>query len=121
MASTMTARQMARAISAKVGRPVDAKRVRAWVRDNVDAYDDDRYTAHAYDARLQRRIMAAFVTSAKSGRSRAASTGRGTKSGATKHPAGTGTRKAGRTLGTGPVQRAPSAPQTAQEAPSDAS
>ena len=73
---TFTARQTARAISAKLGREVSDKRVRAWVRDNVPAYDDDGYTPHAYDARLRDRIVAAFVTRSKAGRTIAAQTGR---------------------------------------------
>jgi hypothetical protein len=71
-----TARQTARAISAKLGRDVSDKRVRAWVRDNVPAYDDDHYSAHLYDARLRDRIVAAFVTRSRTGRTVAAQTGR---------------------------------------------
>lgn len=81
---TWTARMVAREVSKRTGRDVDAKRVRAWVRDNVDAYDDDGYTAHVYDARTKDRIVAAFVAKAKgatgtNARSRAASEGRGTR------------------------------------------
>jgi hypothetical protein len=76
MGQTFTARQTARAISAKLGRDVSDKRVRAWVRDNVPAYDDDGYTPHAYDARLRDRIVAAFTARAKTGRTIAAQTGR---------------------------------------------
>jgi len=74
--TTYTARQTAREVSKRLGREVDAKRVRAWVRDNVDAYDDDGYTAHLYDARLKDRIVAGMVARGKAARPVAASTGR---------------------------------------------
>jgi hypothetical protein len=108
MGQTFTARQTARAISAKLGRDVSDKRVRAWVRDNVPAYDDDGYTPHAYDARLRDRIVAAFVTRSKAGRTVAAQTGRA-KSPA-KSPA---TAKSPKTTARAPkaVTVAPSAPQ----------
>jgi hypothetical protein len=68
MAATVNARAMAARVNAalrKAGSPkqVDAKRVRAWVRDNVAAYDDDGYTAHAYDARTAATIERGMVAS----------------------------------------------------------
>lgn len=119
MAQTFSAKQTARIIAAKTGRPCDAKRVRAWVRDNVAAYDDDGYTSHQYDARLRDRIVAAFVQRAKGttpgtpARSRAASEGRGTRTTskrASKPPT--------RAMGSGPTPRAAKPAQDAPSAPS---
>jgi hypothetical protein len=93
MGQTFTARQTARDIVTALGkrgitRDVDAKRVRAWVRDNVDAYDDDGYTAHLYDARTHDRIVSSMVarysgTRGTDGRANAASVGRGANGKAT--------------------------------------
>jgi hypothetical protein len=107
MGQTFTARQTARAISAKLGRDVSDKRVRAWVRDNVPAYDDDGYTAHAYDARLRDRIVAAFVTRSKAGRTVAAQTGRSKPATASKSKSKPNTARAA----SKPATVAPSAPQ----------
>lgn len=68
-------------MSKALGRDVDAKRVRAWVRDNVAAYDDDGYTAHQYSPALARTIVQGMVKRANAARPSAASKGR---SGATK-------------------------------------
>lgn len=92
-AATFTARDVAKDIAKATGRPCDAKRVRAWVRDNVAAFDDDGYTAHVYSAKVKATIVAAFVKRAKGAgtgtpaRSRAASEGRGTRTRATQPPA----------------------------------
>lgn len=75
-ATVYTARQTARDVSKALGRDVDAKRVRQWVRDNVDAYDDDGYTAHQYSHALHARIVAGMVAKAKGARPTAASSGR---------------------------------------------
>lgn len=89
MAATINARAMAARVNAALAKAgsakrVDAKRVRAWVRDNVAAYDDDGYTAHAYDARtaqvIERGMVAARVaskaTSEREHRATSASEGR---------------------------------------------
>lgn len=84
MATTFTARDTAKDITKATGRPCDAKRVRAWVRDHIDRLDDEGYTAHVYTPAEHKRIVAAFVAKAKgdtgtNARSRAASEGRGTR------------------------------------------
>lgn len=56
-AQTTSARQVARLVSKAIGREVTDKRVRAWVRENVTAFDDDGYTTHAYDARTVKAIV----------------------------------------------------------------
>jgi len=83
MAETLTARMVAREVSKALGRDVDAKRVRAWVRDNIEAYDDDGYTAHVYTPALARTIVAGMVKRAKAPRPTAASKGRAGKAKAT--------------------------------------
>jgi hypothetical protein len=68
---------VARSVAKRIGRDYDAKRVRAWVRDNVDEYDDDGYTAHVYSAALAKRIEDALVKRAQGGgRPTAAAKGR---------------------------------------------
>lgn len=107
-ATTYTARMVAREVSKRLGRDVDAKRVRAWVRDNVPAYDDDGYTAHVYDRRTFDRIVTGMVSKARTGRATAASKAR-----TTSKPRSSGTRKAP-AMGTGPTprQKAPSGPES---------
>jgi hypothetical protein len=83
-ATTFTARQTAAEVTkalAKVGldRAINAKRVRAFVRDTMPAYDDGLYTAHLYDARTKDRIVKAMVARYTAGRPAAASLGRSTK------------------------------------------
>lgn len=83
-ATTFTARQTAAEVTkvlAKAGlsRSIDAKRVRAFVRDNLDSYDDGVYTAHLYDARTKDRIVKAMVARYTAGRPASASLGRSTK------------------------------------------
>jgi hypothetical protein len=103
MPSTLNARAMAARVNAalhKAGstKTVDAKRVRAWVRDNVAAYDDEGYTAHAYDARtaasIEKGMVAARVaskaTTSRQSRGVAASEGRTSRKAPAKRP----TRKA---------------------------
>lgn len=68
MAQTLTARQMAAQVSKAVGRQVTAKQVRAAARDQIAAYDDDGYTAHAYDARQASTLLAYFRARAAKGR-----------------------------------------------------
>jgi hypothetical protein len=75
-ATTYTARQTAREVSKRLGREVSDKRVRAWVRDNLDAYDDDQYTAHVYSHATYQRIVTAMVAKGRAGRAQAAATGR---------------------------------------------
>jgi len=100
---TYTARQTAREVAKRLGRPYSDKRVRAWVRDNVSAYQDDAYTAHLYDARLYQRIVSALVAKGRAGRATAASVGRsGTN--------GTGTTRKPKTTRK-PASVAQSAPQ----------
>jgi len=82
--ATFTARQTAAEVTkacAKVGltRSVNAKRVRAFVRDTMPAYDDGEYTAHLYDARTKDRIVKAMVARYTAGRPASASLGRSTK------------------------------------------
>lgn len=76
MAATVSAREMARIVSKALGRTVNDKRVRAWVRDNIAAYDDEGYTAHAYGPLVQRTILAGMTGKAKGARSTAAVKGR---------------------------------------------
>ena len=66
MASTTNARQTAKDVMGALAKrgikvTLDAKRVRAWVRDNVDAYDDDGYTAHQYDGQTHAAIVKGMV------------------------------------------------------------
>lgn len=94
-ATKWTARQTARDINAalekaKSEKRVNDKRVRAWVRENVSAYDDDGYTSHEYDARTHARIVDAFlakygvkVARGTNGRARSASNGRTRGTGST--------------------------------------
>ena len=65
-AQTFNARQTAADVNAALGKrgiakALDAKRVRAWVRDNVESFDDDSYTAHQYSAALHRTIVDGIV------------------------------------------------------------
>lgn len=60
-AKPATANDMAARLTKRLGRQVTAKSVRQWVRDNVAAYNDERYTPHAYDGRMQQAIESAFV------------------------------------------------------------
>ena len=94
--ATRTPKDVAREVSTRLGRKVDAKRVRAWVRDNVDAYDDDGYTAHLYDATLYRHIVDSLVKRGRAARPTAASRGRS-------KPASKPTTA--RAMGSGPVTR----------------
>lgn len=86
MASTKTenARSVARSVSKALGREVNDKRVRAWVRDHVDAFDDDGYTAHQYSAAQAREIIAGMTKAGKSGRATAARNARSTSKAARK-------------------------------------
>jgi len=66
MGTTYTARQTAALVNAALDHAgiksrVDAKRVRAYVRDTIAEYDDDAYTAHAYTLALRDRIVAGMV------------------------------------------------------------
>lgn len=112
-AQTYDARAVAKRVNATLAKRgvssvIDAKRVRAHVRDTIPAYDDGSYTRHEYSAALAQRIHDALVskytgsartTSASAGRAKPASTKRTTK------PAK-------------PASVAQSAPQTAPEAQS---
>ena len=85
MAETFTARVTALVVTNalhKVGldRKVDAKRVRAYVRDTMPAYDDGLYTAHLYSAATRDRIVAGMVRRYTAGRAASASLGRASKS-----------------------------------------
>lgn len=75
-AATFSARDVAKAVAKATGKPVDAKRVRAWVRDHVASFDDEGYTAHVYDASLRARIVKGMTTAASKPRATAASKGR---------------------------------------------
>lgn len=90
---TYNAKAVAREVSKRVGRTFDAKRVRAWVRDNVPAYDDDGYTAHVYDRKTYDRIVSGMVAKARTGRATAASEGRGASKAATTAKAHAETRR----------------------------
>lgn len=77
MTATMySARQTAREVSKRLGREVSDRRVRAWVREHVEAYDDDGYTTHAYDRRTFDRIVKGMTDGAKADRSKSAASGR---------------------------------------------
>lgn len=82
---TWTARETAadvQAVLSKAGVPrtVNAKRVRAFVRDTMPAYDDGLYTAHLYDARTHDRIVRDMTARYVKGRPASASLGRSTQS-----------------------------------------
>jgi hypothetical protein len=125
MGATFTVAREVTAVLHKRGleRDVDAKRVRAWVRDNVDAYDDDGYTAHLYDARLRDRIVSGMVaryvgrTPGTTARAASASAGRSpAKVKATSAPTTPHKAPPVRAMGSGPVTRSKAAP-VAPEAP----
>jgi hypothetical protein len=94
MAQTFTARQTAIDVNAALKRKglersVNAKRVRAFVRDTMPAYDDGLYTAHLYDARTHERIVNALVaryTGQTAPRAASASIGRPASKPATSKP-----------------------------------
>lgn len=118
--ATFTPRQVARLVADATGRECDAKRVRAWVRDNVARFDDDGYTAHAYTLAECQTIVDGLTTRKARGESGPALTlkdGRVTQvpqdTDRTPRPV-----KA-RAMGSGPVQRVKvaTAPQTAPTAP----
>ena len=69
----VTANGMAALLSKRFGGIVTAKSVRQWCRDNVTTYQDERYTPHEYDAKMQQRIVAAWT--AKSARRTASKSG----------------------------------------------
>lgn len=75
-AQTYKARDVAKAVSKATGRPINDKRVRAWVRDNVAAFDDDGYTAHVYSTAQYKAIVKGMTDGSKAERSKAASAGR---------------------------------------------
>lgn len=75
-AQTYSARQTAREVSKRLGKDVSDKRVRDWVRQNVEAYDDDGYTTHAYDRRTFDRIVKGMTGAARKPRAQSASNGR---------------------------------------------
>jgi IS5 family transposase len=98
VATTFGARETARTINAALTKAgvkasVTDKQVRQWVRDNIDAYDDDGYTSHAYSVAQRDRIVKAIVAkrtaSGAKGRgsdARATSASKG-RSGTVKHSA----------------------------------
>lgn len=112
MATTYTAKAVAREVAKRLNRPFDAKRVRAWVRENIAAYDDDGYTAHAYDHATFTRIVSALVARGRTPRTVAASKGRSGKVATpkVKTPKVPPTRP----MGSGPVARV--APESKDEA-----
>lgn len=102
MATTYTARQTAQDVQAalaKAGivRVVNAKRVRAFVRDTMPGWDDGAYTAHLYDARTHERIVRAMLEryGAKGARAASASLGRATTPKTPKTPKTPATPKTG--------------------------
>lgn len=104
--TTYNAKAVAREVSKRVGRTFDAKRVRAWVRENVPAYDDDGYTAHVYDRPTFDRIVKGMTSKAQTGRAKAASEGRKAS------PAKPKTRKAAKP--SAPIARVSAADVTAE-------
>lgn len=81
---TWTARQTALDVTAALkrkglDRSINAKRVRAFVRDTMPSYDDGLYTAHLYDARTHERIVSSMVARYTAGRPASASLGRASK------------------------------------------
>jgi len=91
--ATYGPKDVARAIKT---RKLDAKRVRAWVRENIARFDDDGYTSHEYSAAEYKTIVAGLSGQSKTARTRAA----------VKARAGSTPRKApatARTMGSGPV------------------
>jgi len=101
--ATYSPKDVAREL-AKSGRKLDAKRVRAWVRDHVARFDDDGYTSHDYSTAEYRTIIAGMRGQAKTGRTTAAVKGR---AGAPKTAAAP---KTARVMGSGPVPSVPAAP-----------
>lgn len=115
MAQTFTARQTALDVVREckrkgLDRAVNAKRVRAFVRDTVPGYDDGQYTAHLYDARLHDRIVRAMVARYTAGRPASASLGRPASKAAT-----TASVKASQRV---THKTGPSTPSSAADAPS---
>lgn len=99
-------KDVARAMSSK-GRKLDAKRVRAWVREHIARFDDDGYTSHEYTPAEYRSIIAGMTGQAKTGRTSAAVKGRAGATSKAKTP------RTARVMGSGPVERngaAPAAP-----------
>jgi len=74
--TTYTARKVAEEVTRKLGKPVNAKRVRQWVRDHIAAFDDEGYTAHQYTAAQRQAILKGMTTAAAQPRAKAASQGR---------------------------------------------
>lgn len=74
--TTFTARKVADEVTRKLGKPVNAKRVRQWVRDHLPAFDDEGYTAHNYTPAQRAKIVAGMTKSAQQPRAKAASQGR---------------------------------------------
>ena len=74
--TTYTARKVADEVSRKLGKPVNAKRVRQWVRDHLPAFDDEGYTAHNYTPAQRVKIVTGMTKAAQAPRAKAASTGR---------------------------------------------
>jgi len=74
--TTFTARQVAEAVTKSLGKPVNAKRVRQWVRDHIAAYDDEGYTAHQYTPAQRTAILKGMTAAAAKPRAKAASQGR---------------------------------------------
>jgi len=74
--TTYTARKVADEVTRKLGKPVNAKRVRQWVRDHIAAFDDDGYTTHAYTAAQKARIVTGMTKAAAQPRAKSASQGR---------------------------------------------
>lgn len=90
-AQTYNARQTAKDVNAALTKAgvkatVTDKQVRSFVRDTIDAYDDDGYTSHQYGAALHRSIVDAMV------KRRTASGARGSKTEARATSASSGRR-----------------------------
>jgi hypothetical protein len=74
--TTFTARKVADEVTRKLGKPVNAKRVRQWVRDHIAAFDDEGYTSHQYTPAQRAAIVKGMTTAAAKPRAKAASQGR---------------------------------------------
>lgn len=74
--TTVTARKLAEEVSRRLGKPVNAKRVRQWVRDHLPAFDDEGYTAHNYTPAQRAAILKGMTKAAAQPRSKAATRGR---------------------------------------------
>lgn len=78
-AATVNARKVAETVSKKLGKPVNQKRVRQWVRDHLPAFDDDGYTQHLYTPAQVTAIVNGMTGAASKPRAKTAAATRAAK------------------------------------------